>query len=142
MLDTILTDPPTIVHDGSYVVDYDEDQWKRYTEETQEFCRQTWTKKAQALRCERVALRLIPDPLFPSGEKDKPYFVWQHNLVAPVEKPKVPKKPVIFIPDDIFNDITAQTPAMFRFTDGRLLSKGLTNLTTNCFTLAPESQKE
>lgn len=82
MLDTVITDPPTLIHDGAYIVDYDEDQWKRYTAETQEYCKATWKKRAAAQGCERIALRLIPDPIFPCYGKEKPYFVWQEDLLS------------------------------------------------------------
>lgn len=57
-----------------YLVEYDEDQWLKYDKEGQEFCFETWAKKAKPLGAVFVVLRLVPDPLFPSGEKTTPYI--------------------------------------------------------------------
>jgi hypothetical protein len=56
-----------------YLIQYDEDQWNRYDKTRQLHCFAEWEKKATALGAEYVVLRLIPDPIFPSGDKTVPY---------------------------------------------------------------------
>ena len=56
-----------------YVVQYDEDQWKRYDTERQEFCLAEWVKQATPMGAHYIVLRLLPDALFPSGDKTAPY---------------------------------------------------------------------
>lgn len=56
-----------------YLVEYDEDQWNKYDKEGQEHCLTTWAGKAKPMGAVFVVLRLIPDALFPSGEKVVPY---------------------------------------------------------------------
>jgi hypothetical protein len=56
-----------------YLVEYDEDQWLKYDKAGQEHCFETWAKKAKPMGAQFVVLRLIPDPLFPSGDKTIPY---------------------------------------------------------------------
>lgn len=56
-----------------YLIEYDEDQWLKYDKEGQEHCFETWAAKAKPMGAEFVVLRLIPDPLFPSGDKTIPY---------------------------------------------------------------------
>lgn len=58
-----------------YLVEYDEDQWLKYDKEGQEHCFEAWVRKAKPMGAMFVVLRLIPDPLFPSGEKTMPYIV-------------------------------------------------------------------
>lgn len=56
-----------------YLVRYDEEQWLKYDEAGQQFCFDTWIKKATPLGCKFVTLILEPDPLFPTNGKEKPY---------------------------------------------------------------------
>jgi hypothetical protein len=58
-----------------YLVEYDEDQWFKYDKEGQDFCIETWKRKAEPLGAQFVVLRLLPDPLFPTGEHTIPYVV-------------------------------------------------------------------
>lgn len=64
----------------SYIVSYDEDQWNRYTDEQKQFCYDAWAKKAHGAGCVQLFVRLIPDPLFPSGEHTKPYNIYNENF--------------------------------------------------------------
>jgi hypothetical protein len=57
-----------------YLVEYDEDQWNKYDKEGQEHCFKTWAGKAKPMGAVFVVLRLIPDALFPSGDKTLPYI--------------------------------------------------------------------
>jgi len=67
-----------------YLVTYDEDQWNRYTPEQQEFCKDQWKAKASVIPgVKYVTLRLVPDELFPSGDKTKPYAAWTHKFDTP-----------------------------------------------------------
>lgn len=64
-----------------YVIEYDEDQWYRYDDAGKQFCYDTWIKKATPLPdIDMVVLRLIPDPVFPRGDKELPYIEWQHCI--------------------------------------------------------------
>lgn len=66
---------------AAYVVRYDEDQWLRYSEEGQQFCKDYWIKRATPIEgIQVVALQLIPDPLFPMTGNERPYIAWQHKL--------------------------------------------------------------
>jgi hypothetical protein len=56
-----------------YLVEYDEDLWNKYDKAGQEHCFETWAKKAKPMGAQFVVLRLIPDALFPSGDKTIPY---------------------------------------------------------------------
>lgn len=56
-----------------YLVNYDEEQWNKYSPEAQEQTMQAWVKKAKPMGAEYVVLRLHPDPLFPAGDKTAPY---------------------------------------------------------------------
>jgi hypothetical protein len=56
-----------------YLVEYDEDLWNRYDKAGQEHCFETWAKKAKPMGAVFVVLRLVPDPVFPSGDKTIPY---------------------------------------------------------------------
>jgi hypothetical protein len=58
-----------------YLVEYDEDLWNRYDKPGQEHCFQTWAGKAKPMGAVFVVLKLIPDPVFPSGDKTVPYVV-------------------------------------------------------------------
>lgn len=58
-----------------YLVEYDEDQWLKYDKEGQDFCFEQWSRKAKPMGALFVVLRLIPDALFPSGDKTVPYVV-------------------------------------------------------------------
>lgn len=65
----------------AYVVRYDEDQWMKYDEKGQEYCKSYWIKRAMPMRdIEVVCLQLIPDTLFPSHGHERPYIAWQHRL--------------------------------------------------------------
>ncbi len=66
--------------EGMYLVEYDEDNWKGLPADRQEYCKTVWTQKAKWAGSSRIGLWLIPDPLFPSGDKERPYFVWQANI--------------------------------------------------------------
>jgi hypothetical protein len=69
-----------------YVVEYDEDQWNKYDEAGQNFAFQRWADKAKPLGCVMVVLRLVPDPIFPSGSNTAPYVARQEQI-APTAKP-------------------------------------------------------
>jgi hypothetical protein len=56
-----------------YLVEYEEDQWYKYDKEGQDFCFETWARKAKPLGCVFVVLRLYPDALFPRSDKTTPY---------------------------------------------------------------------
>lgn len=56
-----------------YLVEYDEDQWNKYDKAGQEYCFETWAKKAKPMGAVFVVLKLVPDPLFPTGDKSIPY---------------------------------------------------------------------
>lgn len=64
-----------------YLVEYDEDLWNRFDQKGQDHCFATWAKKAKPLGALYVVLRLVPDALFPSGDKTQPYIAKQ----VPVE---------------------------------------------------------
>lgn len=77
MFERPVVETPRIVenHAGQpcYLVEYDEDQWFKYDKMGQDFCIETWVKKATPLGAKFVVLRLLPDPLFPVGEHELPY---------------------------------------------------------------------
>jgi hypothetical protein len=56
-----------------YLVEYNEDLWTKYDKAGQEFCFEQWARKAKPMGAVFVVLRLIPDALFPSGDKTLPY---------------------------------------------------------------------
>lgn len=62
----------------AYLVAYNEDLWFSYSEETREFCKETWIRKAEPLNVRFVVLRLTPDPVFPMRGHEKPYVEWRH----------------------------------------------------------------
>lgn len=64
--------------DNAYFIEYDEDQWHRYDDAGKEYCKSYWLKKAEPMGVRFVALRLVPDPLFPAGARETPYIEWQH----------------------------------------------------------------
>lgn len=72
---------PTITpksEDGTgsvYVVYYDENLWKSYDTENQQFCFDTWLRKAGPCGCEMVSLWLVPDQFFPLHGHDVPYCI-------------------------------------------------------------------
>ena len=67
---------------------YDEDQWFRYSEKEQQECCDAWIKKyLPNPECHGIVLKLIPDPVFPRGEQEYPYVHWQVDL-TPLRKPK------------------------------------------------------
>lgn len=69
-----------------YLVHYDEDLWKAFNAEQQEFCKDTWLRKATAIDGIRfVVLKLVPDELFPMHGHEKPYVEWQVPIDAPPE---------------------------------------------------------
>lgn len=72
---------------GIWLVEYDEDDWKALPDATKDHCRDTWIKKASALKEVRfVVLKLIPDELFPMHGHEKPYVEWQHAIDRGPEK--------------------------------------------------------
>lgn len=68
---------PRITEDAQgnpcYLVEYDEDQWNKYDKAGQEHCFATWADKAKPMGARFVVLRLIPDPIFPTGDRTVPY---------------------------------------------------------------------
>lgn len=82
-----------VVPDGeaagmSYLVQYDENLWKSYDEKTQDFCKTEWLRKAKVVpNCRMVALRLIPDALFPLHGHDAPYIEWQERFEVAEDTP-------------------------------------------------------
>lgn len=73
--------PTGTTSDQMYLVTMDEDLWLAYPDETKEYCKSEWRKKATALKGVRyVGLRVVPDELFPSGNKEHPYFAWQATI--------------------------------------------------------------
>lgn len=73
--------------DNAYFVQYDEDQWNLYDDAGKEYCKAYWIKKAEPLGVRFVALRLIPDPLFPATGRETPYIAWQHMFNFKVDVP-------------------------------------------------------
>lgn len=69
--------------ENGYFVQYDEDQWNLYDDAGKQYCYEYWKKKAKPMGVAYVALRLVPDPLFPSGPREAPYIAWQYMF--PVE---------------------------------------------------------
>lgn len=71
-----------------YLVEYDEDLWSKYDKAGQEHCFETWAKKAKPMGAQFVVLRLIPDALFPSGDRTIPYvarsYPVDHETFNPV----------------------------------------------------------
>jgi hypothetical protein len=65
---------------SAYIVQYEEDVWKGLSEETQQYCKDTWIEFATPLGLDEVVLRLIPDPVFPGFGKEKPYIEWRHKF--------------------------------------------------------------
>lgn len=63
-----------------YLVEYDEDQWMKYSEEDKQYCMDTWIKKAEPLEVERVVVRIHPDILFPRYGNQRPYIDRQHRF--------------------------------------------------------------
>lgn len=64
-----------------YMVNYSEDLWKAFDAEGQQFCKDTWIKKATPIaNIKYVVLRLIPDELFPMHGHETPYVEWQHEI--------------------------------------------------------------
>lgn len=63
---------------NSYVIEYDEDLWESLPESSKDTCKGVWRKKAESLGVRWVGLRLVPDPMFPRGAREKPYIAWQH----------------------------------------------------------------
>lgn len=68
------------VSDSVYLVNYDEDQWMRYTDAQKQHCMDTWIKKAEPLGVKRVLVKIHPDILFPSYGKTRPYIDRQHRF--------------------------------------------------------------
>lgn len=69
-----------------YLVNYDEDLWKAFDAESQQFCKDTWIKKATPIPgVKYVVLRLHPDDLFPMHGNEKPYVEWKHEIDRPPE---------------------------------------------------------
>lgn len=68
-----------------YLVDYDENLFLSYNQEGQDFCFETWAKKAAPMGCDMVVLRLHPDQWFPMHGHDKPYIFKQVPIAG--EKP-------------------------------------------------------
>lgn len=76
--------PDGLVVGLTYLVEYDEDTWLTMSEERREFCKAEWRKRAKPAKDVRhLALRLVPDELFPVHGRDRPYIAWQE----PVDKP-------------------------------------------------------
>lgn len=57
-----------------YLVEYDEEAWLTTPAETQQYCVDTWIKKAKPLGARFLVLRLVPDALFPLRGNDAPYI--------------------------------------------------------------------
>lgn len=77
--------PSIIPAEGSqsnsmYLIEYNEDQWLKYSDDQKQFCYDTWIKKAEPLSVTFVTLRLMPDPIFPINGRTKPYVEWQHRF--------------------------------------------------------------
>lgn len=70
---------PGVISGKSYVVNYSEDAWYA-SEHHNEFCKETWRKKATDAGCTVVALRLHPDELFPSRDNELPYLAWSETI--------------------------------------------------------------
>lgn len=71
------------------LLEYNEDQWKRYSEAEQQECYDTWIKKYLPVTdYHGIVLKLKPDPIFPSGEHEYPYVYWRYDLT----KDRKPKK--------------------------------------------------
>jgi hypothetical protein len=69
-----------------YLITYDEDVWLSLPKERQEFCKQTWLSKAEAIvAVQHVVLKLVPDELFPVNGHEKPYVAWQQEIGRPPE---------------------------------------------------------
>lgn len=95
---------------GIYLVEFDEDLWKSYDLELQEYCKAEWRKKATPIaKCRFVLLRLYPDPLFPTHGHEKPYTEWQEPIEHPDAAPFTVDT-TIYI--RLRNDAVAVDPAM------------------------------
>jgi hypothetical protein len=70
----------------AYLVRLDEDVWLRYSDADRKACQELWREEAEhwndvpGYDIRIVCLQLIPDPLFPSTDKTKPYVGWQYTL--------------------------------------------------------------
>lgn len=70
----------------AYLIRMEEDTWLRYSEDDRKACKDLWHD--EAVRCAAepdndiriICLLLIPDPIFPSTDKEKPYVEWQQLL--------------------------------------------------------------
>lgn len=81
-----------------YYIDYGEDAFLSLPDERKQYCYDTWVQKANDRKNKIVALRLIPDPLFPSGDNEKPYIFWQQKLeAAEVKQWSVEAKVQVFL---------------------------------------------
>lgn len=81
MPDILTPVPDGTASDQMYLVSYSEDLWFALPEERREFCKYTWTLKATSMPgVKYVALRLLPDELFPSFGNEKPYIMWQERI--------------------------------------------------------------
>lgn len=87
----------TFVHDvkadgslsqgGMYLITKDEDYWNSLAEETRTFTWGRWRKEAEQLGANRVVLKLVPDPIFPTGDNELPYLAQQERIGQEEEKP-------------------------------------------------------
>ena len=74
-------------HGLARLVLYSENQWMRYDEAGQNYCKEVWTKNAKAAGFQAVALKLIPDEVFPMFGHNTPYLEWQ-SRIEPDTPPK------------------------------------------------------
>jgi hypothetical protein len=72
--------PAGVATSGVYVVEYAEDLWRALDPDRQLYCLSVWMGKAKGAKVRHAVLRLIPDPLFPLSDKEKPYVEWQQKL--------------------------------------------------------------
>lgn len=68
------------VSDSVYLVEYNEDQWMKYSEEDKQYCMDTWVKKAKPTGVSRVVVKIHPDILFPRYGRDRPYIDRQYRF--------------------------------------------------------------
>lgn len=97
-----------------YLVRYDEELWMRWTEEQQQFCKDTWIKKAEPCEVEEVVLQLFPDELLPQYGHEKPYIVWRHKFEEVAREKLTVLKPIIYLHLDNGEECTENVKAQAR----------------------------
>lgn len=132
------------VPDGSavgltYFVSYSEDLWLGLDDDRREYCKQRWLEVATPIPGVRfIVLRLIPDPLFPSTDKESPYVAWQQEIEKQGDADYTMKAVIAVemnvewtaaLQSKMMRDMAAHYPSGSKFEirtrKGNLLSKGV-----------------